>query len=135
MRRVGVGVGAALVVLLGGASAATAESMTRSFGGVTATLHYEADDFPAANGAMVVEPPSLTVSRDGGQPQTFTASDLRFLGPNTMFNARTSLVVQHYAKLILPTGNVRTLISDCPPVTGYKTIYAQNIFVDRTSTQ
>lgn len=93
MRRVGVG--AALVVLLGGASAATAESMTRSFGGVTATLHYEADDFPAANGAMVVEPPSLTVSRDGGPPQTFTASDLRFLGPYTMFNVRTSLVVQH----------------------------------------
>ncbi len=40
-----------------------------------------------------------------------------------------------YAKLILPDGNVRTLQAGCPKVTGYKTIYAQNIFVQRTSKQ
>ncbi len=40
-----------------------------------------------------------------------------------------------YAKLILPNGTVRTLRADCPKITGYKTIYAQNIFVNRTSTQ
>jgi len=38
-----------------------------------------------------------------------------------------------YAKLILPNGTVQTLRADCPKVTGYKTIYAQNIFVNRTS--
>ncbi len=38
-----------------------------------------------------------------------------------------------YAKLILPNGNVQRLISSCPPVTGYKTIYAQNIVVNRRS--
>lgn len=38
-----------------------------------------------------------------------------------------------YAKLILPNGNVQTLRKDCPKVTGYKTIYAQNIFVSRRS--
>ncbi len=38
-----------------------------------------------------------------------------------------------YAKLILPTGSVRTLRANCPRITGYKTIYAQNIFVTRRS--
>jgi len=40
-----------------------------------------------------------------------------------------------YAKLILPNGNVRSLRAECPRVTGYATIYAQNIFVQRTSKQ
>jgi len=40
-----------------------------------------------------------------------------------------------YAKLILPNGNVRSLRAECPKVTGYATIYAQNIFVQRTSKQ
>ncbi len=38
-----------------------------------------------------------------------------------------------YAKLILPKGNVRTVQAGCPKVTGYATIYAQNIFVKRAS--
>ncbi len=38
-----------------------------------------------------------------------------------------------YAKLILPNGTVRTLAQGCPKITGYRTIYAQNIVVNRRS--
>jgi len=38
-----------------------------------------------------------------------------------------------YAKLILPSGSVRSLVKGCPNITGYRTIYAQNIFVNRRS--
>lgn len=38
-----------------------------------------------------------------------------------------------YAKLILPGGTVTTTAAGCPKVTGYGTIYAQNILVNRPS--